>query len=200
LACVAYLRVARVGFRFDGLSRWGAIAKRPRRQRGVEKSQSRQSKADLVGLKTKVLELPAPIGVGITQAFEIDAAGEATFDRCFDELRSKECQRKRQIDLAHRASFASCKLFGAGGCARYDFAEATAPACDGADEPSAAFGTFGPEVFSELTVRQEDLSGLPLPLLCLSTRPARRGQDRQARIGLGEVVVPRLWPSSLREM
>ncbi|MGC1559583.1 MAG: hypothetical protein WA820_07030 [Bradyrhizobium sp.] len=47
---------------------------------------------DLVALKNKVLELPVPIGVRTTQAFDIDAAGEATFDRCFDELRSEECE------------------------------------------------------------------------------------------------------------
>jgi hypothetical protein len=47
---------------------------------------------DLVALKTEFLELPVPIGIRTPQAFDIDAAVEATFDRCFDELRSEECE------------------------------------------------------------------------------------------------------------
>ena len=68
----------------------------------------------LVRIKTMLLELPGPIRVGITQALDVDAARQATFDSCFHELRSKERKRERQIDLAHCASFALCQLLGVG--------------------------------------------------------------------------------------
>jgi hypothetical protein len=75
---------------------------------------SRSGSQDLIRLKAKVLELPAPIGVGITQALDINAAREATLNRGIDELGSKKCERKRQIDMTDRASFTFCQLFGAG--------------------------------------------------------------------------------------
>jgi hypothetical protein len=46
-----------------------------------------------VQIEPKVLELPGPFGGGITQALDIDAAWEAAFNRCLDELGSKERQR-----------------------------------------------------------------------------------------------------------
>ena len=41
------------------------------------------------------MELPAPLGMRITQALDVDAAGEASLDGCLDELMSKEGKRKR---------------------------------------------------------------------------------------------------------
>ena len=61
----------------------------------------------LVQIEPKVLELPAPLGLRIAQALDVDAAREAAFDRCLDELGSKERGRERQIDLTHRALFES---------------------------------------------------------------------------------------------
>ena len=58
-------------------------------------------------IEPKVLELPAPLGLPIAQALDVDAAREAAFDRCLDELGSKERGRERQIDLTHRALFES---------------------------------------------------------------------------------------------
>jgi hypothetical protein len=43
--------------------------------------------------------LKAPIGLGIAQALDIDATREASLDGCLHQLRSKERQRGRQIDL-----------------------------------------------------------------------------------------------------
>jgi hypothetical protein len=40
----------------------------------------------------KIPELPAPIGVGIPQSFDIESAGQSSFDGCFDELGRKEGQ------------------------------------------------------------------------------------------------------------
>ena len=41
-------------------------------------------------VEAEIPELPTPIGVWIPQTFDVDAAGEASFDRCLDELGSKE--------------------------------------------------------------------------------------------------------------
>jgi len=56
--------------------------------------------------EVEILELCCPVRVGITQALDIDAAREAAFNRCLDELGSKERERERQIDLPFGAAFA----------------------------------------------------------------------------------------------
>jgi hypothetical protein len=71
----------------------------------------------LVRIEAEVLALPAPLHVGITHAFNIDAAREASFDRSLDELRSQESERECQIDLAHRASLAFRQLLSVSDCA-----------------------------------------------------------------------------------
>ena len=43
-------------------------------------------------IEAEILELPAPIGVGIPQSFDIESAGQSSFDGCFDELGRKEGQ------------------------------------------------------------------------------------------------------------
>ena len=63
-------------------------------------------------IEAEVLDLPSP-----PQALKIDAAGKAPFDRCLDELRRKERQRERQVDLTHRASLAFGQLLRVGDCA-----------------------------------------------------------------------------------
>ena len=63
-------------------------------------------------IKTKLLELPGPVRVWITQALDVDAARQATFDSCFHEWRRQKRKRERQIDLTHRAAFAPCQLPG----------------------------------------------------------------------------------------
>ena len=42
------------------------------------------------GVDAEILELPAPVGVGIAQALDIDAAWYSPLDSCLDELRSKK--------------------------------------------------------------------------------------------------------------
>jgi hypothetical protein len=49
----------------------------------------------LVRIKTKLLELPSPVRVWITQALDVDAAGQAALDRRLDELRRKKRERER---------------------------------------------------------------------------------------------------------
>jgi hypothetical protein len=65
-----------------------------------------------VRIETEVLELARPAWGGITQALDINAARQATFDGCLHELRSKERKLECQIDLAQGASFALSKLAG----------------------------------------------------------------------------------------
>jgi hypothetical protein len=44
-------------------------------------------------IEAEFLKLLIPLGVRIAQTFDIDAAGQAPFDRCLDELGSKGLQR-----------------------------------------------------------------------------------------------------------
>jgi hypothetical protein len=48
-----------------------------------------------VRIEPKVLELPGPFRAGIAQALDVDAAREAAFDGCLDQLRSKKRERER---------------------------------------------------------------------------------------------------------
>ena len=63
-------------------------------------------------IEPKVLELPAPLGLPIAQALDVDAAREAPFDGCLDQLRGNKRKRECQIHLAHYASLALCQLRG----------------------------------------------------------------------------------------
>jgi len=65
-------------------------------------------------IEAEFLELPAPFGVGVAEAFDVDAAREPPFDRSLDQLRSQERERKGQIDLTQGALFALCQLLGVG--------------------------------------------------------------------------------------
>ena len=58
-------------------------------------------------IKTKLLELPSPARVWITQTLGVDAARQTTFDSCFHKWGR---QKRKQTDLAHCASscFANC--------------------------------------------------------------------------------------------
>ena len=46
----------------------------------------------LVRIDAEFLELPAPFGVGIAEAFDVDAAREPPFDRSLNQLRREECE------------------------------------------------------------------------------------------------------------
>ena len=43
-------------------------------------------------IEAEFLELPPPFGVGVAEAFDVDAARQPPFDRCLDQLRSEECE------------------------------------------------------------------------------------------------------------
>ena len=63
-------------------------------------------------IEAEILELLGPVRVGIPQALDIDPTRQAAFDGCLNELGSKEREREREIDLAHRAAFVLCQLPG----------------------------------------------------------------------------------------
>ena len=48
-----------------------------------------------ISREAEILELCGPVRVGITQALDIDAAREAAFNRCLDELGSEKRERER---------------------------------------------------------------------------------------------------------
>ena len=64
----------------------------------------------LFRIETEDLELLAPFGGQIAEAFDADAAGQATFDGRFDQFRSDESERDGHVDLSDAASLASAKL------------------------------------------------------------------------------------------
>jgi len=59
-----------------------------------------------IGVEAEVVELSAPIGAEVPQALDVDAAREAPFDGCLDQLRGNKRKRECQIHLAHCAQLA----------------------------------------------------------------------------------------------
>jgi hypothetical protein len=55
-------------------------------------------------------KLSAPFSRRIAQSLDADAAGEATFCRCFGKIGGEESERHGHIDLPNAAFFASAKL------------------------------------------------------------------------------------------
>ena len=112
----------------------------------------------LMLIEAQILELLGPVRVGIPQALDIDAAREAAVNRCLDELGSKECEREREIDLAHRASLSFRKLLSVDGRTFDDFVEPSVAARDRADQTNASLGAVGPNIFPDRPMRVEDFS------------------------------------------
>ena len=81
----------------------------------AEKSMLQQRPAPelSVRIEAEISELLNPVRVQIALALDIDATREASLDGCLYQLRSKERERERQIDLTYRAAFAPCQLLGA---------------------------------------------------------------------------------------
>jgi len=102
-----------------------------------------------------VLGLPAPTGVRISQAFDVDAARQPPFDCCLDQLGSEKRKRKREINLTYRAALAFCQLLRIVDCAGHDFVEPASASRDGADQANASFGALGSDMFADGSVRQQ---------------------------------------------
>jgi hypothetical protein len=56
--------------------------------------------------ESKRLKLAAPFGRRITESLDADAPGQATFNRCFDEIGCEEGERDRHIHLPNAAFLA----------------------------------------------------------------------------------------------
>ena len=110
-------------------------------------------------IEAEFLKLPIPFGGGIAETFDVDAAWEAAFDSCLDELWSKKRKRESQIDLPHGASLALCQLFGVRNRTNYDFLKPAASARDGAHETSPSLGALRLQIVPGYHVRQEDFAG-----------------------------------------
>jgi hypothetical protein len=54
-------------------------------------------------IQSEGFELSAPFRGSIAEALDTDAAGQTTFDRCFDEVWREERERDGHIDLSHAA-------------------------------------------------------------------------------------------------
>ena len=68
----------------------------------------------LLRIEPEHLELLAPFGRQIAEAFDANAAGQATFDGRFDNIRRKERERDRHVDLPNAAVLADAKFCDGG--------------------------------------------------------------------------------------
>jgi hypothetical protein len=68
----------------------------------------------LFRIKSERLKLPAPFSRGIAEPLDTDAAGQATFYRCFDKIGREEGERDGHIDLPNAAPLAGTKLSDGG--------------------------------------------------------------------------------------
>ena len=62
-------------------------------------------RAVAVIIASERFERSAPFGRSIAQSFKSNAARQATFDLCSDEIPCEERERNRHIDLTHTAFF-----------------------------------------------------------------------------------------------
>jgi hypothetical protein len=64
----------------------------------------------LFRIEAERLKLPAPFSRRIAEPLDADAAGQATFYRCFHKIRGEESQRHHHVDLPNAAFLARAKL------------------------------------------------------------------------------------------
>jgi hypothetical protein len=76
-----------------------------------------QIEPEAVVIETKDLELPVPLGRQIAEAFDADAAGQATFDGGFDKIGRKERENViREFIFRNRENSISNREFGPSNC------------------------------------------------------------------------------------
>jgi hypothetical protein len=103
--------------------------------------------------------LPAPLGRWITEPLDTDAAGQATFHSCFDEIGREECQRDGHIDLPNAALLASAKIYDRGDPTRDYIVEPLTTSRDRADQARPALELLRTDVASQCIMREQDLAG-----------------------------------------
>ena len=75
---------------------------------------SRTGNSGGIGFQSQRFELAAtPIGVQVSQAFDVEAARQSTLYRCPDQLGREKGKGECQIDLTRRTSLALGQLLGA---------------------------------------------------------------------------------------
>ena len=112
-------------------------------------------------IQSEGFELSAPFRGSVAESLHTNAAGQTTFDCCFDEVRCQECKRDGQIDLS-RAAFLACgDLLNVGHGARHDLVKPATTSGDGVNKTRSPFDTCCANVISGNADRDEDLSGFP---------------------------------------
>ena len=64
----------------------------------------------IIRIQTEDFKLSDPLRGGIAKSLDSDAAGQATFYRCFDKIGREEGEREGHIDMPNAAFLASAKL------------------------------------------------------------------------------------------
>jgi hypothetical protein len=75
-----------------------------------QRDRDRGPALQLFRIESERLKLPAPFSRRIAEPLDADAAGQATFYGCFDEIGCEEGERDGQIDLPNAALLAGAKL------------------------------------------------------------------------------------------
>lgn len=90
------------------------------------------------------MELAAPLRGRLAQPFNADAAGQATLDGGLDQIRGKEGERDRHVDLTDAAAFTRRDLVDASDRTGDNFGEPAPAARNRGHKPGAALGAFRP--------------------------------------------------------
>ena len=96
-----------------------------------------------VGIEAEGLELTLPFGGRIAKTLDADAAGQAAFNGSSHQIRGKEGQRDRHVDLTRAALLTRGDLLHVGHHAGYALAD---PAAVWSEDADQAGRTFGPAV------------------------------------------------------
>ena len=128
-------------------------ARMPRGRKGVEVTLSRAGNSGGIGLQSQRFVLAAtPIGVQVSQAFDVEAARQSILYRCIDQLGREKGEGECQIDLTRRALG---QLLGAGYRGHTQFHLTIAGrALWLSDETDPPFGAVRPDIFPLGTVGQ----------------------------------------------
>ena len=113
----------------------------------------------LFRIKSERLKLPAPFSRRIPEALDADAARQAAFYCCFDEIRCEEGERDGHVDLPNAALLSGAKLCDRGYSTRDHIIEPPTTSRDCADQACPALELLRPDVVSRCIVREQDLAG-----------------------------------------
>src|SRR5258706_8349776 len=78
--------------------------------RGTRDAETSEADAQLFRVESERRELSAPLSRGIAEPLDADAAGQAAFNGCLDQIGREEGERDGHIDLSSAAFLARAKL------------------------------------------------------------------------------------------